>query len=884
MTRLIAFVLLLLVCSSAALAQRIEREPIERNLPDEELLQLLEELELPEIRAAYDRLNRDLIGKASRARLEALQRSLAELRTDEVSSGLLQAHAESIRKMQEEIRGVVAALLAEPTPARERLELLTLRAETNLTMLHGPEALLLIAAAGMPTEAQRGEIVLLAAEARKAAEEALVLLDEVLYELEDELTQSGDAVARQERRRLIEDWRGSRLPLLSALAGSAEALAKGDETLATEALASFALLDTGDLSTSARISLALAQLSAGRSGQAERRLRMLLDDGVLLSSADQSMMAIFGLAQSLAESRRAADGHKVLDDLTRTPLFDGEAPPLWQVLLADCRFRLDLTQARTFDSEAGRRSLLADAARHYARLIETAGDLGLTQESLEDLILRKLSACTDLEGIEVESLPALALLARAQANLQDPATLAQGLGILGVALQRDNLDYDLAGRVFEAARYLSTAKMSGETLDVALNLALALGAKQSDSERKQQVLVTGLVLVSEARSFGTPFDPDTYESLIKARIDATDDGQRLAGLFASLARHHLDCGRVAEAVEVLLRLDPWGHHGIFISGLLTRARHLQWQEARETPEERLAAQLLLEAVRSEKEVIGAWLRDEHMEKRFVARKGYAARTIRPEVEALAALGELEQALDVLGSISPDDYLDRSRSIWCLRKRAEVLSLLGRTSEAAAVVQELLATFTSDAGREVVAFMERMIDTEETRLSPATIRAEAASGVGSDLLPLARELVVWARDNDAAHLPAHKLRLARVLIFAGEAEESLALLDSLVSADETIATQARYLLTRADACFLLDQDAEAFQLYSTLIQGLSAQGERNDLFWAATLRRLLILERQGRLDQIRPRLQRLRELDDTLGGETFRSELQALQLRLVGEGG
>ncbi len=883
MTRLIAFMLLVLVGSSAALAQRIESEPIERSLPDEELLELLEELELPEIRAAYDRLNRESIGQASRERLAELQRSLAELQATEVRSGRFQAHAESIRTMQQEIRAVLAALLAEPMPARERLELLTLGAETNLTMLHGPEALLLSAAAGMPTEEQRGEIVSLASQARACAEEALVLLDEVLYELEDELTQSGDAVARQERRRLIEDWRDARLPLLSALAGSAEALAKGDETLATEALASFDLLDTGDLSTSARLGLAQAQLSAGRSGEAERYFLELLEAEAPLRVNEQ-LAATFGLAGSRAASSRASDGHAVLDDLERAPLFQEQVPTLWRVLLADCRFRLDLAQAQSVNAEASRRALLSAAARHYQQLIGAAGDLRLREEVLQDLVLSKLSTCVDLEDIESEALPSLVLLARAQANLENASTLAQGMALLAAATERDELDYDLAGRLFIETAPLRETELTRDVRTSLLRLATDLAESQSRPERALRVLSTGKAYAWRIARDGSAYDPPAYEALLKARLAFSDSPYYSGSDNVSLAELYLANDRIDEAVALLLPLDTRGYWGVMASGQLTRARQLQWDEARGTPEERMAAELLLEAARRQKEAASIYIRNEEVYQQPVLHQGAEASTVVAEVDALISLGRLEEALETLEVVSLDDYVLPEWRIWHLRNRAEILSQMGRTSEAAAAVQELIATFSSDAGQEVIALLERLIKAEEVRRMPGADAPARAYDTLRDLLQLTREVITWARDHDVENLPAHQLRLARMLVFAGEAEESLTLLDSLARADETITRQARYLLTRADACFLLDQDAEAFQLCSTLIQALSAQSEHNSTFWAATLRRLLILERQGRLDQIRPRLQRLRELDADLGGEPFRSELQALQLRLVGEGG
>lgn len=56
---------------------------------------------------------------------------------------------------------------------------------------------------------------------------------------------------------------------------------------------------------------------------------------------------------------------------------------------------------------------------------------------------------------------------------------------------------------------------------------------------------------------------------------------------------------------------------------------------------------------------------------------------------------------------------------------------------------------------------------------------------------------------------------------------------------------------------------------------------DDVWWQAQLRQLLILEKVGRsLDRIAPRVERLRLVDEQLGGPRFKEQFETLVGRLL----
>ncbi len=883
--RLAAIGIVLSALAASTSAQPFEREPIERNLPDQELLDLLETLELTEIRRAYDALREANSPALDPTRLEALRAELAQLRAGFADSSDRLSTARHIAAVQRRIRHACQALLTAPSEPRLRLETLALLAETDLSLLHGPEALLLTLYAGMPSAAQRDEVLVLATEAQLAAEEARPLVDEVLFELDAELVESDDAALRQERRRLSEDWRDRRLPLQEALAASARSVAAGDEGAATEALAAFAAVrGSAPLSISALHAQAMALLGAQRPGQAVQVLAAAPSEGADLDAAAHLATA-FLRARAEAAREDYAAAHAALDSLERLPFMaDAAAPALWRVLLADARLRVDAAQAASLQGEAARRTLLTSALRHYERLGERAGDLGMTAEHLQDLLLVKLAACEPLRAFDVRVLPSLALLAQAQVSLARDATRGAGLSLLEQALARDDADANLAGRVLQRGLSAWGEPGSAALIEQAAAAALALAPRLGDTGQAMRLLALVDARIAQARRSGGFIAPGVREKLYHALI-AVSPQPDAARWRLALAQFYREERRLDDAVALLLEADTRGYESALSAILLAHVRADQLQLARSTPAERTAALALLEAVRSAQQAFAAYAAPPQRQEERSLGDELAADVKLLEVDALMTLGELEAALTAVDSIEEMDLSPGHERLRRLQLRARILSRLGRTAEAAATLRGLFESQQDYDGPGfnaggLLALLLREFETFET---PGTSEAQQQRA-REELLPVARQVVQWAQEKEPERIAAHELRLARALVLAGEADEALEVLERARGRDQGLAHQARHLLARADANYLLKNDEEAFADYSTLVNGLTAQGERDEIFWAATLRRLLILERQGRTEQLQPRIQRLRQVDENLGGEPFYSEFMSLQQRLVRGGG
>ena len=127
----------------------------------------------------------------------------------------------------------------------------------------------------------------------------------------------------------------------------------------------------------------------------------------------------------------------------------------------------------------------------------------------------------------------------------------------------------------------------------------------------------------------------------------------------------------------------------------------------------------------------------------------------------------------------------------------------------------------------------------------------------------------------------RMSVARAMGFAGWQEKSIALWDGLAR-EQPDAWQV--LEGRADALAGSREEAElgeAIGIYRRLAQGQPGQFVPESAWWNAQLGQLLVLERVGRsLQRIAPKIERLRLLDPTLGGERFNATFDQLQERVT----
>ena len=228
-------------------------------------------------------------------------------------------------------------------------------------------------------------------------------------------------------------------------------------------------------------------------------------------------------------------------------------------------------------------------------------------------------------------------------------------------------------------------------------------------------------------------------------------------------------------------------------------------------------------------------------------------------------------------------------------QAEARALMdGFPDVAAGVIVSVLAEMEPAAGSDFSVNGEGAAD-----------RGPANAGGGAGLrersaaaAEMARQLADWAAGRGRSEQELVPLRLAvvRALRQAGSGGAALAYLQDSGLA-RSGADQAAVLYEHARALLAVgvaneetgdgtaaggERRRQAAELLNRVIAGLEARAEQDpgagypDLYWSAWVTRLEVVNRsEGRPGDIRRRVEQLRQRDPALGGEPYRSRLEAL---------
>ncbi|MCK4872493.1 MAG: hypothetical protein KAS72_07190 [Phycisphaerales bacterium] len=839
--------LLHLACAMLAMAMCAAapvEEPIEHDLPDAQLLELLEELDMTEVIDAYWDA-RDDVSQPDQLRAE-LDRLEQETSQDHIGMIEKAMHARS-------------QLLDQATDDRERVDLLMQQAEAALTLLRADQALALTVQAGMPTSAQRRRAVMLARTGYDAAVAASEAVDTLLFSTDDEPGFRLDPVKRQERRRLADDLRDRWIPYLVGLTASMHATI-GDVSdaeahrLAGEAIEMLPALDLpAEAFGIVRCATAKAHLRSGRTTEAMRLFESVVSTPVGGVAEVDRASAALGIAQSHAQARRFREARTHLD-LARSqpPFVDAPDRPaaLWIVLLADVRFSIEQQHAADLAPGPAHDAVIADSYRIYTRLIDRAPELGVDGSQLRLLVFEKLAGMEAIAREDSHALPPLAMLARASSLARDEATRRAGLELLRETSRRDDIDPDLAAEALHmAATTLDTSDDADGRLAAAL-LYIDLASRFEASPHAPGAIDRAIALTEWVyRTAPSDDAADAYEQALRLGLTKQPDARRYELGSLLLDRGDID-GAVTELKRVRIGADAYGDALLMIAS----ARSRQLQLAMGSPAERTVAKATLDATRAARaERSGD--HDDFLD--LLEAQAYLALDMPAEAEAILVASDEETAASI-------------------RLRARALRLLDRYDEAAGLIDDLMAMFPDDAGSSIVDLVDAMIREYETGAPPGSDK-KAEKLAEAALLPIAQRAVEWASQRDVEHIDDHRVRLGRALLLAGRHDEALVLLAEYA---ERRPSDLRCAMAFADAQFALGHDEDSFASYSRIIRNLSASGEYGDAFWAASLRRLLILERTGKsIDQIVPRIRGLETIDQTLGGDRYEQQFRALERRI-----
>jgi len=246
--------------------------------------------------------------------------------------------------------------------------------------------------------------------------------------------------------------------------------------------------------------------------------------------------------------------------------------------------------------------------------------------------------------------------------------------------------------------------------------------------------------------------------------------------------------------------------------------------------------------------------------------------------ALLELNRASQAVDALGDSASDSTLPPEVQGEAMKLRIAAFGALKKPEEALGEIDRFLKTAPAQAGAVLRPMLEALQRDVMTLVNQAR-EEEALALAKRTLLPVAERLDALLREPALEGIDTQKAVLGRAIADAyrlgGECGKAERWYEELL---ETQPEALELLLGQAECHFAAGGEqrlAAAMLTYRRL--GAAGPVVNHEAYWLANLRMLQILDLSGRnTQQIKPRIERLRQQDETLGGERFRRGFEILR--------
>lgn len=731
---------------------------------------------------------------------------------------------------------------------------------------------------GVPSEAQTKRVRETATHALEQAQAARDELAEAIAAIERDPNFAQSKELQNRRSELVVEYQSQRAPmalarasLLVAASGQTQKNANPErEQRVEQALRLARGVETTDPVSEIRrlVIIAAARLiqRAEPAEQTEAIFRHAMDNDraseVRVSAPKVWIEAVFGRALALTDAGRFERAHALLNEHARRPPIaeDGSSAPAWRLSLADLRFRIALRRADAMIG-GGRNRVLAESCDVYVRLLRN-GLAGFAPDELRTLIYEKLRGPV-ARGLGTDEAPALLRIARAA----------------GLRRAGENLD--------EAQRLLETVVRQAEkspSTDPSSNRrggtkTRASGA--SDNEKSaMNALPEALWEISRVRLTRAERGDDG-DSAVEHRVAAMRALFRLASTFPDWAQ---TSDALRAACEIGLTLRRAGANESLFAEPYRRALELAIDRLPADPNaERWKIELVkigsLPADRAEALLASVGADSPLAAEARALEASLLRRSMRDSADRSDRRRLAERALERTAAArealqSAPDRTTRRLGPALRRFEAETLLALDRPDDAIALVER------AGPSREKLALASMVRRTLVDQMPAPGLSGAEAERLGESLVRAARAEL----DATPAQHPNDPARraLARGLLASGEPAEAIPIIESLIERRGRTRPLLRIL---AEARFAAGDHESAFAIYRDLVSAAQSAGRYDATFWSGWSRLLQILaarnEDGSRTGSIRREINRLRRLDENLGGEPFRSRIEAIESEITG---
>jgi tetratricopeptide (TPR) repeat protein len=842
-------------CPAQSLDERLDEQRFLRGLADLQLAEILEQYN--ESHPAADdlqRLDREIT--ALKLGLNNLPNTIAD-RLPSIDA-ILAARAQIIESHE-----------ADPRRAIWLIE----QASDMYFLLLPTEGAGLTALFGVPSDAQRNIARRAAMGINAAAADAELAIEALLQNIASQPGFSTNFTLQSQRRRLSQDERERRIPFFRGIGAVLQAMLGEHDAGNRSAMLEQAVLSLSrvtallehDLAAQARVYWGLALAELNQHDKAMEQFRAAATDPA--AHASTIFAARMGAVHSFVLLDGPEAGLRGLDDIA--PRYQGDADFFYRLLIADQRYLLYQQWAKG-EMRDRQDQLRQQSLQGYVALLPrdtSPGAVAMTRIVSERLSRASRGHVTDPE------LPAMVSILRADQLAQDDSTRQEALALLATVLARPSLtDEDRAAAMYA----LAVAKERAGLLDEAAELFYETALKFPNLSPSERAAEQAAVLASRSHSRGEPGSSDRLRralDLVLARYSNLVSIDSWRVLRGQLALEELDFDVADQALGVVPASSPLSPQAQF---LLVAVQHARMSTGESTSERLASARSLIKSANDTRAEFVAQVAQATDDGRQQLLRDLIARLGIFIAEAQIELGQPNEALSTLDEVERGKVSEPGHIADLLRARIAARRAAGSSDSIQDEVNRLMQVSPAAAGDVIASSLHSYRAEVEDHLRMD--RGEDARELArNELLPLSQALDRWLDDHDPGDEQADSMvqLIADCARLAESWGEALKAYDRLARRRPD---SLDVLFGRAECLFHIGGPAnlsEAMTLYKRIN---AARVDDADVFyWTSELRMLQILDQSGsNVQQIAPRIDRLRVRDPQLGGDALRREFERLR--------
>lgn len=698
----------------------------------------------------------------------------------------------------------------------------------------------------------------------------------------------GDASTLRADKLLAE----SQLPLLrarsAAIVGGLETDAALRTMMADEVIKSVGALRIEDPALECRrqATLGAAHLMKG-DGEAALMLFEQAAAGATSHAVRAEAEAGRALALLLAKGPDAA--RAAIDEAAKMPPFvlAGKPEPSSQILAMDVRHRIEWARAMQVAPGAGRRAAMEKAFNELQGLIDRT-DLGLDETTRRGIALGKMATAAAATPGDSADLPAAALFARAIAMSDKRGQQAAAISLLREIVEGDPARLASLGPLAPEALWQVAALSMLETTHAdpferqtrAMENLKRLAKEYPNYPRANEAMEAAVSYAQRMRMMSEP-DPTYRELYEKTLNEAIADfpNHRAQHLWrVEKGRLLLSLGRVDEALAVFDTVPPTSNRApdavfLAITGLGG------WMDSSEGADRRRYAERILERMAPSFGVIMDFMQNPPNDPaRALIIQEYGASMGVTIAKALFEVERFEDAARAADdAIRIADGLEEKKILvlapaTALKTRA--LVKLGRAQDAAPLAASLAGDYAPLADPALLELVEALradVGAELRRGDEMRARELAQTS----LAPAAGSAATWAAANRLDLVDELRMTHAEALALSGDGGGAAEILDDLFSRR---GRELRLVLAMGESNLAMNDTTGAFDLFREAAERMEHEQDHGPGYWQAWSRMLEMLARDdggAKREQVVREIARLRVLDANLGGDPYKSRLEAL---------